>query len=170
MDTDRISTNRLSFDSEGNSFALPEPDVLPRADQILYNALIGLATLTLAVARFLHPSASGYGTHQQLGLPACIFFKLTGIPCPSCGLTTSFAHAARLHFYQALLTQPFGLIAFCLTVGGIPLLAFLIRRRIPWREVIRMPRLRPLFYALLVIYLLSWFYKIAIVKMNGFGS
>jgi hypothetical protein len=170
LNTDHTSINRLSSDSAGNSFASPESEVLPRADQTLYSGLISLATLTLAVARYVRPSANGYGTHQQLGLPPCVFFKLVGIPCPSCGLTTSFAHAARFHFYQALLTQPFGLVAFCLTVGSIPILVFLIRGRIPWREAIRTPRVQPLFYVLLVIYLLSWFYKIAIIKMTGFGS
>ena len=31
------------------------------------------------------------GTHQQLGLPPCQFNTMTGAPCPSCGMTTSFA-------------------------------------------------------------------------------
>jgi Protein of unknown function (DUF2752) len=30
-------------------------------------------------------------THRQLGLPPCTFQAVTKLPCPSCGMTTSFA-------------------------------------------------------------------------------
>ena len=34
-------------------------------------------------------------THTTLGLPPCNFVGLTGKPCPSCGMTTSFALLVR---------------------------------------------------------------------------
>lgn len=34
-------------------------------------------------------------THTQLGLPACNFVGWTGRPCPSCGMSTSFALLVR---------------------------------------------------------------------------
>jgi hypothetical protein len=34
-------------------------------------------------------------SHTQLGLPRCNFVELTGKPCPSCGMTTSFALLVR---------------------------------------------------------------------------
>ena len=35
------------------------------------------------------------GTHTQLGLPPCNFLAMSGFPCPSCGMTTSFALLMR---------------------------------------------------------------------------
>jgi hypothetical protein len=34
-------------------------------------------------------------THTQLGLPPCNFVVISGKPCPSCGMTTSFALLVR---------------------------------------------------------------------------
>jgi hypothetical protein len=112
----------------------------------------------------LAPTAQGFGTHEQLGLPPCAFFRITGFPCPSCGLTTCFAHAARLHLHEAFITQPFGLLLFLFVVLTIPLAGWLIYRGVPLRQLISAPFAKPAFGLLLTLYLLGWFYKLAVMN------
>src|SRR5215475_4395012 len=100
-------------------------------DRIQYLAVAVSSIALLLIARLLRPSVDGIGTHRQLGLPPCAFLHFTGIPCPSCGLTTSVAHAARLHFYESITTQPFGLVVFIFAVLSVPLSIYFIRRRVP---------------------------------------
>ena len=64
----------------------------------------------LVLAAWLEPAAAGLGTHEQLGLPACGWVAAAGIPCPSCGMTTAFAHAARGDLLGSFLVQPAGAI------------------------------------------------------------
>jgi hypothetical protein len=45
----------------------------------------------LGIAFWLEPSPRGFGTHLQLGLPQCSSYAWFGVPCPSCGMTTSWA-------------------------------------------------------------------------------
>src|SRR5262249_37088847 len=52
------------------------------------------------VAGYLNPygpdgTPRQMATHTQLGLPPCNFVVMTGKPCPSCGMTTSFALLVR---------------------------------------------------------------------------
>lgn len=67
--------------------------------------LFGLA-LVLAggflLALLVNPDPRGFGTHQQYGLPPCTFRLLFGIHCPSCGMTTCFAHFVRGQFAPAV--------------------------------------------------------------------
>jgi hypothetical protein len=42
------------------------------------------------------------GTHQQLGLPECNFKAIAGVPCPSCGMTTSFTLLMRADVWNSL--------------------------------------------------------------------
>ncbi|HZS07824.1 MAG TPA: DUF2752 domain-containing protein [Blastocatellia bacterium] len=133
-------------------------------DRLPYLVMACLSGAVLVTARILPPSPRGVGTHELLGLPPCFFLKLTGLPCPSCGLTTCFAHAARLHFYEALVTQPFGLLAFFITLSLIPLSCWLAYRRVPWPSVVGSRAMKSVMGLLLALWLIGWVYKIAVMR------
>ena len=63
-----------------------------------------------SLAASLTPDPLGYGTHQQLGLPACSFQVMFDIPCPSCGMTTSFSHFVRGEWISSAIANPGGLL------------------------------------------------------------
>lgn len=79
------------------------------------------SSAALVIAATLDPSAAGYGTHTQLGLPPCGFLLLTGSPCPGCGLTTAFAHAIRGNWGLAISANPLGLALFLVVCCCVPL-------------------------------------------------
>jgi len=133
-------------------------------DRIWYLVIAGLSFVLLLIARLLRPSANGFGTHQQLGLPPCAFLHFTGIPCPGCGLTTSVAHAARLHFYESVITQPFGMVVFILAILSVPLSIYFIRRRIPWSKFSHLRGRNFVIRLTIALFILSWLYKIAVMK------
>ena len=135
-------------------------DAYTSRDRAQYIALSCVSGVVLTIARVVSPSPNGFGTHQQLGLPPCFFHKLTGIPCPTCGMTTSFAHTIRLHFYEAFITQPFGMLACVLMALLIPLSFVLMQRRVSWMKLMTARGSDAVMYALLALFLAGWVYKI----------
>lgn len=109
--------------------------------RLLWAALSCAALAVLAIARVLHPDPNLLGTHVQLGLPPCAFLTLTGLPCPTCGLTTAFAYMARLEITMAARAHWLGPLLFILTAASIPLCAFACTRALPLRSVIKRLRL-----------------------------
>lgn len=82
------------------------------------HALLLLGVLVMfGVGLYLTPNAQGHGTHQQLGLPPCTIYLLTGRPCPSCGLTTSVSAILHGQFELALRANPIGFLIVAASVG-----------------------------------------------------
>lgn len=90
-------------------------------------SLVLLALLlvgTFALAAYLNPYRDGRvwyeGTHQQLGLPTCTFKDVIGLPCPTCGMTSSFALLVRGDLVNSLRANAAGTLLALLLLGVIP--------------------------------------------------
>ena len=79
--------------------AMPPPlpeELEARRERLLATgfAVIGVSVFLLAAILNPYDDAGrprSHGTHRQLGLPACTLKSLTGVGCPSCGMTTTFS-------------------------------------------------------------------------------
>lgn len=120
--------------------------------------------LLVVLGVVVDPDERGFGTHERLGLPSCKPMDWWNIPCPGCGVTTSIALFAHGHFLDALRNQPFGFATALLlpafagwaivgSVRGRNLAAELSRWRVGWWGI-----------ALAALMLLSWIYKLALVR------
>ncbi len=129
--------------------------------RVLAGLVAGLLLAWLLVGAALLPDPSGMGTHRQLGLPPCGWIVAFNRPCPTCGMTTSFASAVHGQFGDSLRAQPFatglaiavaaafwGCVYTAATGSGVlAVYAFLLRPRWVW--------------ATLGLLALAWVYKLA---------
>jgi len=128
----------------------------------LRTLLVLMAVFLIAVfgiAIYLNPygedgTARRLETHLQLGLPECNFKALTGKPCPSCGMTTSFALLVRGDVPNSLRANCVGtlLATFCLVLVPYSLVSayrgrYLLLLSLDWL----VPRLVVVFCALMLL-------------------
>ena len=102
-----------------------------RSSQRVVSIAVGATLVALLVtSAWLTPSSAGLGTHQQLGLPPCTVLDWFGIRCPSCGMTTSWAHMVRGQVLAAARANAGGaLLALAAAMCGPWLVASGVRGR-----------------------------------------
>jgi hypothetical protein len=98
-------------------------------------------------------------THRQLGLPPCTFKYHTGLPCPSCGMTSSFALLVRGDLWHAAQANVVG--------AGLALIGVIM---LPWALVsawrarwLWFRRIEPVIIKLTVIFLIAMFARWGLV-------
>jgi|688.fasta_scaffold00784_26 hypothetical protein len=102
------------------SSAVPSYQPLPLWLRILLVLIpLGLGSL-LIVASQLSPDRRGFGTHQQLGFPECSFILLWDIPCPMCGMTTSWSHLMHGQIMQSFEANQGGALLGLTSMLAIP--------------------------------------------------
>ncbi len=132
-----------------------------------------MAVFTIAV--LLNPYRDGRvwleETHKQLGLPPCTFKVLTrGLPCPSCGMTSSFALLMHGDLWNSLRANFVGtlLALFCLAVIPWGLLSA-VRGRWVFVRSLEFILLR-LVLIFVVLLLLRWGVVVGCILLSGSGS
>ena len=106
---------------------------LSRIGQVLLGTVSLVFVGLFAVAASVTPDPRGFGTHQRLGLPPCSFITLFGIPCPSCGGTTAFAHFVRGQWLQSLKVNPGAALLAFVGAVAVPWCWYSIWRGVAWR-------------------------------------
>ncbi|MFI4861421.1 MAG: DUF2752 domain-containing protein [Phycisphaerales bacterium JB063] len=139
----------------------PPPHPLSRIHNRLLALPIFLAGSTvLGLAAWMQPNTRGMGTHQQLGLPPCSFEQVTGLPCATCGCTTSFAYAAEGSLLTAFVTQPFGALLAILTAMAVLVSGYALVTNMPLAPVVYAATRGKVVAGFIAVLLLAWGYNI----------
>jgi len=120
----------------------------------------------LAMRLLLTPSPSGYGTHEQLGLPACMALDWFHTPCPGCGVTTSVTWFAHEHPWESLQTQPFGFALAAFALISAPLAILAVLRGLDLGEQARRFNRWSVWFPIGLFAAASWAYKAVVYWMS----
>jgi len=84
-----------------------------------------------------------------VGISPCIFYHITGLPCPACGLTRAFISLARFDLRQAFAYHP-----LLFLVPFLPLL-YLERISSKWQNILA--------YGALALFLAVWVVRMVVL-------
>src|SRR5438128_2657365 len=120
--------------------------------------LVAAACLgVLLTAAWLPPSPEGIATHTRTpGMHECQFLARTGLPCPSCGMTTSFAWFVRGNLLASLWVQPMGTALAALTAVAFWAALYIGITGKPFARLMRMIPPRYYVVPLLTLAILAW--------------
>lgn len=139
----------------------------PTVARAVAGGVLVACSCVLAVSAWLTPDQRGLGSHQRLGYPPCTFVAMFGYPCPTCGMTTAFAHTVRGELVSAFSAQPAGLgLALATIAAGCLSLGVVLTGKV-W--AVNWCRVSPTHVTLgvLLLVLLGWFYKLATGLLSG---
>ncbi|MGF1634267.1 MAG: DUF2752 domain-containing protein [Phycisphaerae bacterium] len=123
----------------------------------------------LLIAAWLDPASDGTGTHIALGLNACAFKTGTGLPCISCGMTTSFSLFVRGNLLASLWVQPAGTGLALAACAAVWLGGYTAVTGRPVDELLRranLPRLVLVFIGFLIV---AWAWKLMLTVTGHDG-
>ena len=90
--------------------------------------LLALCAAVVLAALVLTPSPDAVALFGHEIPVTCGFRRITGWPCPGCGLTRSFAFVAHLQLVAAFRAHLLGPVLFGFVAGQVPYRAWLLYR------------------------------------------
>jgi hypothetical protein len=140
---------------------------LPARLMLLALSLASLGVLVLA--HRLAPSPLGVGTHKQMGFQNCEFLQRTHLPCPTCGMTTSFSWFVRGNWVASFYVQPMG---FLLALACAALFWACLHMAItgaPLHRLLRQVKQVRLIVIVMSFAIAAWGWKI-LIHLNGWDG
>ena len=147
-----IEPQRLSIPARGMVFAL---------------ALLLMGVLILAHS--LRPSPSGVETHMQMGFQRCEFLARTHLPCPTCGMTTSFSYFAHGNLIASFFVQPMGFLLALAFGAGFWACLFMAITAAPLHNLLRQVRMVRFIVLVMGFAIDAWGWKI-LIHLNGWDG
>ncbi len=121
-----------------------------------------LALLLLSGVWLLHSLEPG-----EIPLPECEFKSITGLPCPTCGITRSMQAAANLEIKESFIQHPFGLLL--ISVISV-LFFFLLTEAITGKRLRLIPvkvNIKMIFIGLISVWWIYWLIRISYVLVES---
>lgn len=131
-------------------------------ERLIALAVAGACAFVIYHAITLTPAPEGYGTHRAMGFLACNMIRATGIPCPTCGMTTSFAWFYRGNLLASAYVQPAGFAAAYFTAMLLPMALYEAATGRPIHRMLRVLKARFWIAAGLALFATGWIWKIVI--------
>jgi hypothetical protein len=138
-------------------------------DRVLAAVVALIALGGLGVAAGLDPDPTGVGTHVQLGMTRCGLLARSGVPCPTCGMTTSFALFADGRFLASMWAQPMGGLLALLTAAVFWVSAYMALTARPVLRLLRGVNGGYIAFGLGGVAIAAWLFKI-VVHLRGLGG
>ena len=140
----------------------PQPR-LSTATRLVAALVAALCLAVLIIAARLHPNPTGIETHLQLGMQPCGMLRSTGVPCPTCGMTTSFSFLAHGELRESLAAQPAGTVFACCTAMAAWIGMYIALTGRPSAKLINQLPVHRVFLLMLAIGLTGWACKVVAV-------
>jgi len=94
-------------------------------------------------------------------IPPCGFRLQTGVPCPTCYMTRSFALMARGRILEAVRMQPMGALLWAIAALSVPVLLVALVYPRPVTPALEQWPIRRIILVLFLLTLAAWGYTIA---------